>query len=75
MLNCRHVMHLSSEYLDGALPLHRRMAVRVHLFLCDACRRYLRQLRATVAAVGRWPEPKVSEDVLREQVDVLRKHL
>ena len=75
MLKCRHVMHLSSDYLDGTLPVHRRLAIRLHLFICDACRRYLRQLRATVGAMGRWPPPEVSEDALQSQIDALRKQL
>lgn len=75
MLKCHHVMHLSSDYLDGNLPLHRRLAIRLHLFICEACRRYLRQLRATVDALGGLSAPEVPEEALQRQVDALRKHL
>lgn len=73
MLTCRHVMHLSSDYLDGTLPWHRRLGIRLHLFICDACRRYLRQLRATAAVLGSWPLPEVTEDALQHQMELLRK--
>jgi hypothetical protein len=42
MLSCREVTERASDYLDRALPLRQRLAVRLHLFMCQHCRRYLR---------------------------------
>ena len=47
MLNCRDVSELVTEYAEGALSPRRRLAVRVHLFLCGMCRAYLDQMRKT----------------------------
>jgi hypothetical protein len=44
MLTCKEVTHLISESLDRELPLHKRLGVRVHLFLCKFCSRYRRQI-------------------------------
>lgn len=48
MLVCRDVTELVSDYLERALPLRRRLAVRLHLLRCEACRRYINQMRKTV---------------------------
>jgi predicted anti-sigma-YlaC factor YlaD len=53
MLVCRDVTELVSDYLERALPLRRRLAVRLHLLRCDACRRYIDQMRKTVRLLSR----------------------
>jgi anti-sigma factor RsiW len=45
MLSCRELSTLhASDYLDGRLPLRRRLAVGMHLAMCGACRRFIHQL-------------------------------
>ena len=44
MLRCNEVTRLyASEEIDGA-PLKTRLAVRLHLMMCEHCRRYVREL-------------------------------
>jgi anti-sigma factor RsiW len=51
MLPCSEVTRLiASEALRQA-PIHRRLAVRLHLMMCDHCRRYARELRRLGAAI------------------------
>lgn len=52
MLNCRDVTQHASDYLDKTLPLGQRLKLRLHLFMCIHCRRYLKQLRATIGLIG-----------------------
>jgi predicted anti-sigma-YlaC factor YlaD len=49
LLSCREVTELATDYMEAALPLHRRLAVELHLRLCRMCRAYLEQLRRTAA--------------------------
>jgi hypothetical protein len=44
MYNCKEVTRIVSESLDRKLPLHQRMDIRVHLFMCKFCSRYRKQL-------------------------------
>ena len=44
MYNCKEVTRMVSESLDRKLPLHQRMGIRVHLFMCKFCSRYRKQL-------------------------------
>ncbi len=49
VLTCRDVTEHATDYMEGALPVRTRFAVRLHLALCRMCRAYLEQLRRTAA--------------------------
>jgi anti-sigma factor RsiW len=71
MLTCRDVTELTTEYLEGALPLHRRLGLRFHLAYCSFCRRHLAQVRATVSMLRNLPPAPLSpkrEDELVEAI-------
>lgn len=58
MMTCAELTSLVTDYLEGGLPFWRRVRFQLHLGLCHHCRRYLRQLRRTIGALGRIaPEP------------------
>ena len=48
---CRDIVPIISESLDRRLPLRRRMVLKLHLFVCMRCARYLHQLLSMRAAV------------------------
>jgi predicted anti-sigma-YlaC factor YlaD len=52
MLSCRDVTGLASDHLEGVLPLRSRLGMRLHLWMCAYCRRYVRQI-AQVATLLR----------------------
>ncbi len=65
MLACRDLTELATDYMEGALPWHKRLAVRWHLAICDMCRRHMRQLGQTVGLLRRlpaMPPPTATED-------------
>jgi hypothetical protein len=43
-MTCRNAAPLISHRLDRPLPAEQRIALRVHLAICPACRRYRGQL-------------------------------
>jgi len=49
VLTCREVSEHATDYMEGALPVRRFLAVRWHLLLCRMCRAYLAQLRRTAS--------------------------
>jgi hypothetical protein len=53
VLRCQDVSELATDYMEHALPLRRRLAVRLHLLLCSMCRAYIDQLRKTGRLLGR----------------------
>ena len=68
MLVCRDVTELVSDYLERALPLRRRLAVRLHLLRCEACRHYIDQIRKTMRLLARGqlaaPTPEVEDRLI-----------
>jgi anti-sigma factor RsiW len=52
-LECRTIVELTSDYIDGALDPDRHRRVVAHLAGCDGCERYVDQVRQTVRLVGR----------------------
>jgi Putative zinc-finger len=54
-LSCREATRLVSEGLDRRLPFGARVALRVHLAVCDGCTNFKRQvdfLRRAVRELG-----------------------
>ncbi len=68
---CQELVELVTEYLEGALPPEEVAAVERHLAGCEACTRYLRQLRSTVAALGMISAERVTEDLSEDTFDAL----
>jgi anti-sigma factor RsiW len=57
LLTCRDMAELVTPYVEGALPRRTRLAARFHLLLCEACRRYVAQMRRTIRFLGSGPPP------------------
>lgn len=70
---CRQAVMLMSDYLDGRLPKRDRERLEAHLGECPHCSEYLEQLRVTVASLGRAEPESLSDDALRELVDLYRR--
>jgi anti-sigma factor RsiW len=68
---CQELVELVTEYLEGALPPDEVAAVDQHLVDCDPCLRYLRQMRATGAALRLVPAEQVTETLSDQAVDTL----
>ncbi len=79
MGNCKKVTQMVSESLDRKLPLHQRMGIRVHLFMCKFCSRYRKQLlilREVMRLQERYVEDtKPSPTLLPEARERIRRFL
>ncbi|RJP69430.1 MAG: zf-HC2 domain-containing protein [Comamonadaceae bacterium] len=51
---CKEVSALLIAREDRALPLAERLALRLHLAMCEACPRFERQLLTMRSAMGQW---------------------
>ena len=52
MFNCKEVSKRVSESMDRKFPLHHRILMTVHLFMCRYCNRFKKQLLILRNAVG-----------------------
>jgi anti-sigma factor RsiW len=76
-MNCRQVVELMTEYLEGALSAEESARFEEHIAGCDGCRAYLAQLRMTREMVGRLatePVPTALEGQLIEAFRDWRSH-
>lgn len=71
MLNCRTVVARSSDYLDLDLPTGQRVGIVLHLLMCRHCRRFLRQLRLSVASFGHLRIPPLAAGTAQEIADAV----
>ncbi|HEX5478078.1 MAG TPA: zf-HC2 domain-containing protein, partial [Burkholderiales bacterium] len=51
MLNCKETTRLLSQGLDRRLGLGERIALRIHLAICDGCSAFARQMKFLRKAV------------------------
>lgn len=51
-LSCQELVELVTEYLEGAMAPPDRARFDEHLGVCEGCRTYLDQMRATIRVVG-----------------------
>ncbi len=69
MLTCKEITELVTDYVEGNLSFADRIRFRMHVAMCRNCRRYVRQLKATAAAMGKLtpPElpPELEDELLR----------
>ncbi|HEY2474644.1 MAG TPA: zf-HC2 domain-containing protein [Candidatus Cybelea sp.] len=59
-MDCIELVELVTDYLEGALPQKNRDRFEAHLPECPYCDEFLRQMRATLFAVGKIPLESVS---------------
>lgn len=70
MLTCKELTELITDYLEGRLSFMDRLRFQMHIGMCRHCRAYLRQMKLTVATVGRLPDepiPPEARDALMDR--------
>jgi anti-sigma factor RsiW len=65
-LECRQVVELVNDYLEGALIPAERVRFEMHLDDCPHCVTYLEQVRATIGLLGRLREESIDPHVRQE---------
>lgn len=65
MLSCREMSERASELVEGRARWPERLGARLHLLMCDYCRRYFEQLRLTIATFRRVRRPTAPVDTAK----------
>ena len=52
-LECREVVEVVTDYLEGVMPPGQRLRFHHHLALCEGCQAYLEQMRTVIRVAGR----------------------
>ena len=51
-MNCKELVELVTDYLEGKLPDAQTVRFEQHLSACDGCTNYVAQMRQTIQIVG-----------------------
>jgi len=70
---CQQVVELVTDYLEGALPRRDRERLEQHLADCPHCAEYLRQMRLTIATVGRVRPADLTSEARDDLVALYRR--
>jgi anti-sigma factor RsiW len=60
-IECRQLVELVTDYIEGVLDDETRAELEAHLQLCAACADYVRQMRITLQMVGTVPLENLSD--------------
>ena len=71
-MTCRKFVELATDYLEGELPPGEHRRFEDHLALCPGCKAYMKQMRATLRALGRIPEESLSGTARAELLQAFR---
>ena len=69
---CQQVVEVITAYLDGSLGWRDRRRFEKHLRGCDACDRYLEQMRETLELLGTVPLDTLSSQAQSTLLDAFR---
>lgn len=71
-MNCRTLVELVTEYLEGSLPEGERAAIDAHLAGCEGCSNYLEQMRTTIRLTGALTEEQIPLEAREPLLGVFR---
>ena len=74
MLKCSEISHLASDYLDNHLDWKTSLSVRMHIFICVHCRRFVRHLRSSIRIVQGMARESATDDEIKYIVNALTSH-
>lgn len=74
-IDCRDLVELVTEYLEGTLDPELRTTIDEHLRLCADCNDYVEQMRITIRELGQLPPEtalNLPEPVRQQLLDAFR---
>ena len=72
-LTCQQVVELVTDYLEGSLGWRDRRRFEKHLRACDACSRYIEQMRETLDLLGTVPVDTLPTEAQSTLLDAFRE--
>jgi predicted anti-sigma-YlaC factor YlaD len=73
MLSCQELTEVATDYLEDDLPWRTRLRVRIHLWMCSHCRRYLDQLRKVIGLLKGLPAQPLPPELIERLVAQFRQ--
>ncbi|GAB4428716.1 MAG: hypothetical protein Fur0044_26520 [Anaerolineae bacterium] len=71
-MDCKELVELVTEYLEGTLPEPERARFEAHLGTCSGCRNYLNQMEQTIRTLGKLTEESLAPQTRDELLQVFK---
>ena len=71
-MNCKELVELVTDYLEGKLGAVETTRFEKHLATCDGCTGYLEQMRRTIRIIGHLDEQSMTQQELDDLLSVFR---
>lgn len=71
MLKCKDIPVEAEKLLADELSFSERVSVRMHLFICHNCRRYVRQLKILLRSLNQFHNAPNKQTVDEEQINAI----
>ena len=71
-MDCRELVEVVTDYLEGTLSHDDRRRLEGHLEECHYCARYIEQMRQTIEALGELSAESVAPETRRELLEAFR---
>lgn len=72
-MDCKALVELVTEYLEGTLPEPERARFEAHLETCSGCQNYLKQMELTIRTLGKLTEETLPPQSKDELLQIFKK--
>lgn len=72
-MNCKELVELVTDYLEGRLSRSDRERFEAHLAECEGCANHLDQMRRTISTVGFLPTDSLTPEMEKTLLGAFRR--
>jgi predicted anti-sigma-YlaC factor YlaD len=72
-MDCKELVELITDYLEGVLPPEERERFEEHLAGCSGCQGYMQQMQTTIRLTGKLTEDALKGKARKDLLSVYRK--
>ncbi|MEP1215561.1 MAG: zf-HC2 domain-containing protein [Marinobacter sp.] len=65
MLMCRELARIASDYIDDELGTAQKLAVKMHLIMCEDCRSFIGNLRTSTDLIKAHSSGRADPELVR----------
>jgi len=76
MYSCKKIADKASDYTEGQLKWHERVAYRFHLLMCKHCRRFVKQFGVMIGSLSKfkWQDDTQLNEKIIKKINSKHQH-
>lgn len=73
MLSCKHITEYATDYLEGRMSFWQRLQFRMHLRMCEHCKRFLHHMGLSCIVAGTCSHESASDEEVEAILKIIRE--